>query len=286
MKIIGGSASQTLAARVAREMNLQPTLCEFNCFPDGEKYTRLMEDDLDEVAIIQSIASDSDLMTLLQIIDACEDAQIVNVVIPYMGYARQDQKFKPGEPISARTVARSISADRVFTINIHKPNILDYFNADAFDLNAAPVIGKYIDSLNLKQPLLIAPDVGAINLVKSTAQSIGIDYDYLEKTRYSGDTVTIKTKEIDVMDKDVILLDDMIATGGTMSESIKLLKSQGANDVYLSCVHPVFAKNAILRLYNSGVKEIIATDTLEKIQSVVTIAPIISSAIKKCMKLD
>lgn len=284
MKIIGGTASQALAARVAREMNVEPTLCEFSCFPDGEIYTRLMEDDLDEVVIIQSIANDSDLMRLLQMIDACEDAQIINIVIPYMGYARQDQKFKSGEAISARAVARAISCDRIFTVNIHKPSILDYFNADAFDLNAAPVLGQYINSLNLERPLLVAPDIGAINLVQSTAQSAGLDYDYLEKTRHSGDSVTIKTKDVDVAGRDVILVDDMIATGGTMTESIKLLKNQGAKDVFLACVHPVFAKNAVLRLFNAGVKEIVATDTLEKVQSTTTVAPIISAAIKKYMK--
>jgi ribose-phosphate pyrophosphokinase len=280
LKIIGGPASQALATRVAREMNIEPTLCEFNRFPDGEIYTRLMEEPKDEVIIIQSTATDSDLLALLLIIDACEDAQVVNVVIPYMGYARQDRKFKSGEPISARAVARTISADRVFTVNIHKPSILEYFNSDAFDLDASNIIGKYISSLQLHDPLIVAPDVGAMNLAENTAKSVGIQYDYLEKTRLSGDTVTIKTKNMDVCGRDVVLVDDMIATGGTMAECIKLLKEQGAKDVYLACVHPVLAKNAVLRLFNAGVRDIIATDTLEKAQSSVSVAPIIADSIK------
>ena len=280
MKIIGGPSSQALATRVAREMNIEPTLCEFNRFPDGEVYTRIMEEPMDEVTIIQSTATDSDLMALLQMIDACEDAQVVNVVIPYMGYARQDRKFKSGEPISARAVARAVTADRVFTVNIHKPSILDYFSADAFDLDASDILGKYIGSLDLKDPLIVAPDIGAVNLAENTAKGVGIQFDHLEKTRLSGDTVTIKTKNMDVHGRDVVLVDDMIATGGTMAESIKLLKSQGARDVYLACVHPVLAKNAVLRLFNAGVCDIIATDTLEKAQSSVSVAPLIAASIK------
>lgn len=280
MKIIGGPSSQALATRVAREMNIEPTLCEFNRFPDGEVYTRIMEEPMDEVTIIQSTATDSDLMALLQMIDACEDAQVVNVVIPYMGYARQDRKFKSGEPISARAVARAINADRVFTVNIHKPSILDYFSADAFDLDASDILGNYIGSLDLKDPLIVAPDIGAVNLAENTAKGVGIQFDHLEKTRLSGDTVSIKTKNMDVHGRDVVLVDDMIATGGTMAESIKLLKSQGARDVYLACVHPVLAKNAVLRLFNAGVCDIIATDTLEKAQSSVSVAPLIAASIK------
>lgn len=280
MKIIGGPASQALASRVARELNLNPTVCDFTKFPDGELYTRILDEDVDEVTIIQSTTTDTDLMALLQLIDACEDSPVINVIIPYMGYARQDKKFKNGEPISARAVARTINADRVFTVNIHETSVLDYFNADTFDLNASQQIAYHIRSLSLDNPLIVSPDKGAIDLAERTAREIGVDYDYLEKTRHSGDSVTIKTKNIDVKGRDIVILDDMIATGGTMAESIKLLKSQGAKDVYLACVHPVLARNAVMRLFNAGVKDIIATDTIEKSQSCVSVAPLIAEAIK------
>ncbi|KXS44033.1 ribose-phosphate diphosphokinase [Methanolobus zinderi] len=280
MKIIGGPASQALSSQVARELNLEPTITDFSRFPDGELYTRILDEDVDEVTIIQSTMTDSDFVALLQLIDACEDSPVINVVIPYMGYARQDKKFKTGEPISARAIARTINADRVFTVNVHEASILDYFNADAFDLDAAYLIGHHLRSLDLQNPLLVSPDLGALDFVERTATEIGFDYDYLEKTRLSGDTVTIKTKNVDVKGRDIVLLDDMIATGGTMVESIKLLKSQGAKDVYLACVHPVLARNAVMRLYNSGVKEIISTDTIERIQSSVSVAPLIANAIK------
>ncbi|WP_094227467.1 ribose-phosphate diphosphokinase [Methanolobus psychrotolerans] len=280
MKIIGGPASQVLSSRVARELNIEPTVCDFTRFPDGELYSRILDEDVDEVTIIQSTTTDSDLVALLQLIDACEDSPVINVVIPYMGYARQDKKFKTGEPVSARAIARTINADRIFTVNIHEASVLNYFNADAFDLDASGLIGYHIRYLNLNNPLIVSPDEGAINLAENTAKDVGLEFDYLEKTRLSGDTVTIKAKNVDVMGRDIIIIDDMIATGGTMAESIKLLRSQGAKDVYLACVHPVLARNAVLRLFNAGVKDIIATDTIEKAQSCVSVAPLIANALR------
>ena len=280
MKIIGGPASQALSSRVAREMNINPTVCDFTRFPDGELYSRILDEDVDEVTIIQSTTTDSDLVALLQLIDACEDSPVINVVIPFMGYARQDKKFKTGEPISARAIARTINADRIFTVNIHESSVLNYFNADAFDLDASRLIGYHIRSLNLSDPLIVSPDKGAISLAENTADDVGFEFDYLEKTRHSGDSVSIKAKHVDVMNRDIIIIDDMIATGGTMAESIKLLKSQGAKDVYLTCVHPVLARNAVLRLFNAGVKDIIATDTIEKAQSCVSVAPLIANALR------
>ena len=280
MKIIGGPASQLLASRVAREMGTNPALCDFNRFPDGEVYSRIQDEQLEDVTIIQSTTTDSDLVYLLQMIDACEDASSINVVIPYMGYARQDKKFKSGEPISARAVARTINADKVFTVNIHEKSVLDYFNAPASDLDATKLMGSHLKSLNLTDTLILAPDSSALSLAKSAAEHLGMDCDYLEKTRHSGDTVTVKAKNLDVTGRDVVLIDDMIATGGTMAESIKLLNKQGAKDVYLACIHPVLTRNAVIRLFNAGVHDIFATDTIEKAQSCVSVAPLIADAVR------
>ena len=281
MKIVGGPASQLLASRTARALGTEPVLCEFNRFPDGELYLRIADEIKNEsVTLIQSTPTDSDLVSLLQLIDACNEAKELNVVIPYMGYSRQDKRFKPGEPISARAVARCINADRVFTVNIHEKSVLGYFPCPAKNLDAAKLLGEYIAGFGLENPILVAPDEGAEGLVKKVSSGLGFDYDHLQKTRLSGDTVTIKTKNIDVTGRHVVLVDDMIATGGTMTESIKMLKDQGAIDVYLACVHPVLARNAVLRLFNAGVKDIIATDTLEKAESILSVAPLIADALK------
>lgn len=280
MKIVGGKASQFLAGRVAQTLGCGLAIVEFKHFPDGELYTRLLED-IDEVTIVQSTVTDSDLICLLQLIDACEDADKVNVVVPYMGYARQDKVFIKGEAVSARAVARAIKADNIFTINIHSKNILSFFDGNAVDLDAMPLLGKYIGSIGLNNPVIIAPDEGAAHLAQRAASELGIDYDHLEKTRLSGDKVILKAKKLDVMARDVVIVDDMISTGGTMAETISLLREQGARNVYAACIHPVLSSNAVLKLYDAGTKDIIATDTIEKVVSKVTVAPIIAEAIKE-----
>ena len=282
MKIVGGPASQLLASRTARALGTEPVLCEFNRFPDGELYHRIAGEIKNEsITIIQSTPTDSDLISLLQLIDACEEAKELNVVIPYMGYARQDKRFKSGEPISARAVARCIKADRIFTINIHAKSVLDHFSGTTQNLDAAKLLGDHIAGLGLQNPVLIAPDKGAEGLVQRVSSGLDYEYDHLQKTRLSGDTVTIKAKNLDVTDRHVVLVDDMIATGGTMTESIKMLRAQGAVDVYLFCIHPVLARNAAIKLFNAGVKDIIATDTLEKAESRLSVAPLIADALKR-----
>ncbi len=281
MKIIGGPASQLLAGRVSDALKSDLLVCEFRRFPDGELYTRILDDfSGDAITIIQSTVSDSDFVSLLQLLDACSDIPKINVVIPYMGYARQDKRFKEGEPVSARAIASSIKADNVFTVNIHDESILEYFDANAVNLDATPVIGGYIKNMELKNPLIIAPDDGAIGLARNASKDLGLDYDFLEKTRLSGEMVTIKPKNVAVKGRDVIIIDDIISTAGTMAETISLLRNQGAHEVFVACVHPVLSSNAILKLFKAGVKGIIATDTIDKGASVVSVAPVIAEAIK------
>ncbi|NLI62705.1 MAG: ribose-phosphate diphosphokinase [Methanosarcinaceae archaeon] len=276
MLIIGGPSSQTLASRVAFEMGTYPVVSDFLRFPDNEQYLRIQYDvSGEDVVLIQSTVTDSDLFALIQMIDACSEAKTITCVIPYMGYARQDKLFNPGEPLSARAAAKSINCDRVFTINIHEKSILDYFSCPATDLDASPLIGKYISNLDLDSPLLIAPDRGVEEMVKNTASGLNLEYDVFDKTRLSGDSVVIEQKTLDLSKRDVIMIDDMIATGGTMAESIKMLKNGGAKRVFVGCVHPVLARNAVLRLFNSGVSDIFATDTIEKIQSSISVSSLI-----------
>jgi len=279
MKIVGGPASQLLASRVASILGCELLRVEYKRFPDGESYVRVLGD-IDEVLIIQSTVVDSDWIRLLQLIDACEGASRVRVAIPYVGYARQDSRSHPGEAISARAVAKTVHADEIFTVNIHNPSILKYFSGNARDLDATPLIGKYVSSLELNKPIIIAPDDGARALAESAASNLGIDFDVLEKKRLSGDEVEIRAKHLDVADRDVVIIDDMISTGGTMTETIELLRRQKPNDIYVACVHPVLVRDAVSRLFQAGAREIIATDTIEKGVSVVSVAPLIAEALK------
>jgi ribose-phosphate pyrophosphokinase len=137
-----------------------------------------------------------------------------------------------------------------------------------------------VRTLGLHDPVVISPDKGAMEMAKNAAVHLGAECDYLEKTRLSGTEVSIAPKEIDVVGRDVVIFDDMIATGGTMATAITLLRKQGAKRVFLAAVHPVLTGNAVLKLYRSGVEAVIAADTLDRSVSTVSVAPLIAEAIR------
>lgn len=282
--IIGGPSSQLLGGRVAAALNEELALCEYSSFPDGEAYTQVCSEIDDRVVVICSTPSDRDIVHLLQILDVLRGRRI-DLVIPYFGYARQDKQFKPGEPLSARAMAVAIDAflaegSRVYTVNIHDRSVLNNFRHRATDLDAAPLLADEIKKMKLDDPVIISPDRGAVRMAKVAAERIGVDYDYLEKTRHSGTVVSMAPKEIDASGRDVVILDDMIATGGTMAQAISILKEKGAKRVYLGSVHPVLTGSAVLKLCRAGVEAIIATDTLEKAVSTVSVAGLIAEALR------
>ncbi|HUI40007.1 MAG TPA: ribose-phosphate diphosphokinase [Methanothrix sp.] len=282
--IIGGPASQLLAGRVAALLGSELALCDYRKFPDGESYTQVMTPLADELTIIQSTPSDQDLVYLLQLLDICRDRK-VSLVIPYFGYARQDKIFKPGEPMTARAVATALNPflgkkERVYLVNIHAPSILSHFEVQAENLDATPLLAERIAALRLKDAVVISPDKGAVAMARTAASALGVDCDYLQKTRQSATEVSLAPKEVDVRDRDVVIFDDMIATGGTMAEAVSMLRRQGARSVYLAAVHPVLTGSAVLKLCRSGVESILATDTLDRTVSTISVAPLIASALK------
>ncbi len=292
MKIIPGMSAHTLAVRIAAELDCKVSSCEFKRFPDGELYTRVLDDIKDEdVTIVQSIRTDSDLICLLQLIDAVEEASETKVFVPYLGYVRQDKRFEPGEAISARAIARSICAagviDTIYVINVHNRAVLKYFNVDTKELNAAPLIGNYIAKREIPHPVIIGPDEGAAELTKTVAAPRGFDYDVLEKRRISGEEVEIKLPKklsLSVEGKNVVIVDDIISTGRTISEAASMLRAQGANDIHVACVHGVFVQNAVPRMLRAGVKEIIATDTIEAELSKISVAEMVAGELKRSSK--
>lgn len=293
MKIIGGFSSQVLAWRIAKELSCKVALCEFKRFPDGELYVRVVENENikgEDVIIVQSVVTDSDLICLLQLIEAVEEnAERIFIVVPYLGYARQDKRFKDGEAISARAIARSISiqgvVEKVYTVNLHDEGILKYFSVDAKELDASPLVGDYIAAKNIEPVVVIGPDKGATELSKNIATSHShnrcFDYDILEKKRISDEEVQIKPKQVNVEGKNVVIVDDIISTGGTISKAAAILSAQRAKGVYVACIHGIFAQNAALRLYNSGVIDIAATDTIESMFSKISIAGMIAEELSR-----
>ncbi len=276
MKVIAGTSSPLLAKRIAECLNAKLAKTTFKRFPDGEIYVRI-EDADEEAVVVQSINSNDDLVALMLMFDALEDAEIV-AVIPYMGYARQDKKFNEGEAISIRAVARLIESytSKVITVNIHSGDAASYFKK-LIEVDAMPVIGKYYAGRDV---VMVSPDLGSYERVKVCAEYAGCEFDYLEKVRINAETVEIKSKSLDVKGRDVVIVDDIISTGGTMIEATKMLLNAGAKSVECACVHAVLAGNALNKLYSAGVKRVVATDTIEKAVSVISVAESIANVLR------
>jgi ribose-phosphate pyrophosphokinase len=284
MYIIGGTASKTIAEDLSKLLNVPLANTISKRFPDEEFYMRILDDvSKEHVIIVQTTYPDPNIIELFIIQNAVEEAKAkeISIVIPYFGYARQDTKFQNGEPISAKVIASliSLNADRIITIDPHKEHILDFFSTSAFSCSAIPEISKYLKEKKID--LVIAPDKGALDRVKMASDIIKCDFDYLEKTRIDGKKIEIKPKKLNVKNKNVAIIDDIISTGGTMAKSIQLLKKQGAKNVFVACTHGLFAGEAIKKLISAGCKEIISTDSISSKYSKVRIAPCLVPFFKK-----
>ena len=282
MYIISGTASKTVAEDLSKELKAPLAKMIAKRFPDNEMYIRIIDDVAgEEVIIVQTTYPDPNIVELFLLQNAVEEAKAkkITVVIPYFGYARQDTKFKDGEPISAKAIANLIglSADKVITVDPHKEHILDFFSTSAVSCSAVPELAKYLKEKNID--MVLAPDKGALERAKQASKIIGCDFDYMEKTRIDGTTIEIKPKNLDAKNKNVAIIDDIISTGGTMAKSIKELKKYGAKKVFVSCTHGLFAGEAIKKLTSAGCDEIISTDTIMSSYSKVKIAPCISKLI-------
>lgn len=281
MKIISTERSQVLAARVAEKSGIPLVETRFTRFPDGEMYLRCGELD-DETLIVSSIVDNDMFVQTLLAIDAADRSRNT-LVIPYLGYSRQDRRFFPGEPISARAIARalSIGVERVFVVNVHDPVDLDFFGVPAKNVSIAPAIGGYIGDLHLKNPLVLAPDEGAIDFASDVAAVGGWDCDHLEKTRLSGEEVRIAPKSIDAAGRDTVIVDDIISTGGTLATAACMLREQGAVSIHAACVHGVLASGAYTRLRAAGVSSVVSSDTYENASSFISSASAIATAIRE-----
>ncbi|MWV41675.1 ribose-phosphate diphosphokinase [Natrialba sp. INN-245] len=276
--IVSGSASQSLSAALARELEEPLAPVEYDRFPDGELFTTVpgIEERTRAIVVASTVSSDAHLELLL-LQDAVREAGVDEVVtiLPYMGYGRQDEAFESGEPVSARAVARAIStgADRVLTVNPHERAICQFFEPTAIAVDAA---GRLADPLptDLVDPVFLSPDAGAISLAETVRDAYGGgETDYFEKTRHSGTEVEISPSDVDVTDRDVVVADDIIATGTTMSEAVAVLRERGVGRVFVTCVHPLLAQNAYAKLSRAGVEAIYGTDTIEREASAVSVAP-------------
>ncbi len=274
MKIVAGKSSPVLAKRIAERLGCELANVRYKVFPDGELYVKVEK--VDEAVIVQSINSNDDLVFLILLMDALSDSK-VTVVIPYMGYARQDRAFEEGEAVSIRAIAKLIEsyAERVVTVNIHSDRAKSYFKK-LVEVDAMPLIGKHYKG---KDIVMISPDLGSYERVKVASSYARCDFDYLEKIRIDAEKVEIRPKSMDVDGRDVVIVDDIISTGGTIVEATKILKSLGAKSVECACVHAVLAGDALNKIFNAGVERVVATDTIERHVSVISVADAIAKVL-------
>ena len=282
--IVTGSASQALAAALARELEEPLASVSYDRFPDGELLAAVPGFDADRAVIVASTGSSDAHLELLQLQDAVREAgaEEVLTVLPYMGYGRQDRAFDRGQPISARAVARAISTgtDRVLTVNPHEAAVCEFFEPTAESIDAAGHLAEPLPD-DLADPVFLSPDAGAIELAETVRDAYGEgDVDYFEKVRHSGTDVEITPSDVDVERRDVVVVDDIIATGSTMSEAIAVLGERGVGRVFVSCVHPLLVRDAYAKLSSAGVEAIFGTDTIERPASAVSVAPTVARALE------
>ena len=283
MKIVSGTTSKFVGDELSKSLDIETVNTNIKRFPDNEIYIRILDNIKDEdILLIQNTWPDFNIIELLILQDAIKLAGANNIitVIPYYGYARQDKLFQDGEVISAKTLAKiiSINADKVITIDPHKDHIMDFFSVPSYSISAIDDLSNYFKDKNLD--LLLAPDKGAIDRVKKAAKIINCDFDYMEKTRLDGYRIQIKPKNLDVKNKNIAIIDDIISTGGTMSVSINELKKQKAKKIYVSCIHGLFIGDAVRKLKSAKCDEIISTDTIMSEFSKVKISNTISKFLK------
>ncbi|KAB7513483.1 ribose-phosphate diphosphokinase [Halosegnis rubeus] len=274
--ILPGSASQSLAAALADQLDEPLAVVETEHFADGEFKLRVPAAGGDLAIIVAATTSAEAHLELLQLQDLAREAfDEVVTVLPYMGYARQDKSFRDGEPVSARAVARALSAstDRVVAVNPHEPAIGDFFDVPFDVVDAAPRLAEPLPDLD--DPLFLAPDEGAIGLAETVCDAYGDgSTDYFEKTRsYDTGDVTVEPSGTEPAGRTVVLVDDIVATGSTMSAAVGQLHERNVGEVYVTCLHPMFAANARSKLADAGVAGVWGTDTIERPASAVSVAP-------------
>jgi ribose-phosphate pyrophosphokinase len=287
--ILPGSHSQSLSARLAAATDHDLARVTYDQFPDGERCTALMEADADALAgehavvVASTLTSDAHL-ELLQLQDAAREAGATEVttVLPYMGYGRQDEAFSPGQPVSARAVARAISTgtDRVLLVSPHEPDVADFFDVPCETVEGAPRLAEPLPG-DLDDPVFVAPDEGAIAIAERARDAYGAgDADYFETERdYDTGEVEISPGNADVGGRDVVLVDDIVATGSTMSEAIDALHGREVGRAFVVCVHPLLVGNARTKLERAGLAGIWGTDTVERDVSAVSVAPLLAELV-------
>lgn len=268
-KIFSGTGSQYLAEKIAKKFGEPLGKVNIQKFSDGEINVEFLESIRGRfVFLIQSTFSPTDnLMELLLMIDAAKRASAYKViaVIPYYGYARQDRKDRPRVAIGSKLVANMLVAagtDRVITMDLHAPQIQGYFDIPVDHLDSSAIFIPYIESLRLPNLTFAAPDVGSANRIREIATYFECEMVICDKHRKRANEIASMVVIGDVTDQDIVLIDDICDTGGTLAKSAGLMKEKGARSVRALCTHPVLSGNAYKNIEESALEELVVCDTI------------------------
>ena len=270
MKVFSGTSNRALASEIAEYLNIELGNCVLEKFSDGEIHFYIDENVRGEdVFIIQSGSYEANfhLMELFLMIDAFKraSAERITAVLPYYCYARQDWKDRPRVPISARLVADLIEAsgaDRVLTMDLHSPQIQGFFSIPVDNLMAGPVLANYIQSLELKDMVIVSPDAGGVGRARWFAKRMEAALAIIDKRRPAPNVAQVLHVIGEVKGRDVVILDDMVDTGGTLVRSVEALKAEGAQRILAACTHPVLSGQAVDRIEKSALEQLIVTNTI------------------------
>lgn len=297
LKVFAGSANQALAKEIAEYLGLRLGQQLMRRFSDGEIHYQISENVRGaDVFLLQPLCQEvnTHIMELLIMADAFKrsSAKRITAALPYYGYARQDRKDKPRVPISAKLVADLISAagvHRVLTMDLHAPQIQGFFNVPVDHLFAAPVMLEYIEKMGLDNITIVSPDIGGVERARAYAKRLNANLAIVDKRRIAPNVAEVMHVIGDVKDRNTIIVDDILDTAGTMTQTADVLAQQGAARVFASCTHPVLSGPAIERIEKSAVEKVIVTNsiplTAEKQKCkklvVLSVAALLGEAIKR-----
>ena len=286
--VIGGGASKDLAKRLARKLKAVYIQTETKIFPDGEsKITLRKIPKKSVILVVQSTYPpvDTNLLQALSIISQVRKiSSRTFAIIPYMGYARQDKQFLSGEVITMSVVAKmlqSAGAKKVIVVDIHSNTALNHFNIPTENVSAVPELANYFKKLNLKNPLVVSPDIGGSSRSKKFASLLKTDFIVLKKHRdRKTGRVSIQTAKVDVQGKDLILVDDIISTGSSIIKAAQFLKKQKCRRVFVACTHGLLVEGAEKKIRKAGVSRIISTNTIPGNTSKVDVSGILAKSVQ------
>ena len=298
MKLLTGNSNKILSKNIAKYLKSKLVNSSIRKFADGEIYIEINENIRgNSIFIIQSISSpaNDNLMELLLCIDALKRSSAKNItaVIPYFGYARQDRKVVPRTSISAKLVSNLITkagADRVVTLDLHSGQIQGFFDIPVDNLYATPIFARHIKKkIKTNNLICVAPDVGGTARARALGKMLNIDLAIIDKRRPKPGKSEVMNVIGKVNNKTCIIVDDIIDSGGTIVNAAKALKNNGAKDVHVYCSHGVLSGNAVEKIKNSKVKNLVITDTIDNISKVkkaknieiLTISHLVGEAIKR-----